>query len=95
MSQDATDNNITRRSSASRFRIRNRLVSLDPPNSLSLEYNHGVALARPERINASFLEDSSPAAKQARMCSCIQEALDLCDITMALLDEDEDDDIAK
>jgi hypothetical protein len=89
MSQ-ATDNNITSRSSASRFRIRNRLVSPDPPSLLSLEYN-GVAQAQPKRINALFLEDSSPAAKRARVCSYLQEALDLCDIALTLLDEDEDD----
>jgi hypothetical protein len=87
MSQ-ATDNYMTRRSSASRFPIRNRLVSPDPPSLLSLEYNT-VALARPKRINASFVEDSSPAAKRARMCSYLQEALDLCDTTLAFLDEDD------
>jgi hypothetical protein len=89
----ATDNNITCTSFVSRFRIRNRLVSPDPPSLLSLEYN-AVAQARPKPINASFLEDSSPAAKRARMCSYLQEALDLCNTTLALLD-DEDDAIEK
>jgi hypothetical protein len=88
MSQ-AADNNIACRSSASSFRIRNRMVSPDPPSLLSLEYN-AVAQARPTRINASFLEDSSPAAKRARMCSYLQEALDLCDTTLALLDNEDD-----
>ena len=88
MSQ-STDNNIMCRSSASTFRIRNRLVSPDPPSLLSLEYN-AVAQAQPKRINALFLEDSLPAAKRARMYSYLQEALDLCDITLALLDEDDD-----
>jgi hypothetical protein len=81
----ATDNTMTCRSSASRSRIRNRLASQDPPSLLSLEYN-AAALARPKRTNASFLDDSSPAAKRARMLSYLQEALDLCDTTLALLD---------
>jgi hypothetical protein len=92
MSQEATDNSIMCRSSASRFRLINRLVSpdsQDSPSSLSLEYN-GIALARPKRTNASFVEDFSPAAKQARMCSYLQEALDLYDIALTLLDEDDD-----
>ena len=91
MSQ-ATDNNITcSRSSASTFRIRNRLFSPDPPSLLSLQYNAvAQAQAQPKRINALFLEDSSPAAKRARMCSYLQEALDLCNITLAFLDEDDD-----
>jgi hypothetical protein len=87
MSQ-ATDNNLTCRSSAITFRIRNRLLSPDPPSLLSLEFN-AVSLARPKRINASLVEDYSPAAKRARMLSYLQEALDLCDTTLAYLDEDD------
>jgi hypothetical protein len=71
------------------FRIRNRLVSPNAPSLLSSE-NNALAQALPTRINASFLEDPSPAAKRARMCSYLQEALDLCDTTLALLEEDDD-----
>jgi hypothetical protein len=57
--------------------------------------NSVVALARlppAERNSSSFLEDSSPATKRARVCSYLQEAMDLCDISLALLNDDDDDD---
>jgi hypothetical protein len=91
MSPATTSKNNTS-SSADGFRHRSRLVS-DLPRVSSSECSV-VALARllPERSSASFLEDSSPVAKRARVCFYLQEALDLCDMSLALLNDDDDDD---
>jgi hypothetical protein len=54
-----------------------------------LEYAVDV-MALPKRVSASsFLEDPPPAAKRARICSYLQEALDLCNTTLELLEEDD------
>jgi hypothetical protein len=96
MSPATTSKSITScRSFADGFRLGNRLVSDSP--SISSPENSVVALALllpDKRSSASFPEDSA-ARKRARICSYLQEALDLCDTSLALLDDDDDNDASE
>lgn len=86
----AKDNSITCRSSASGLRLGNQLVSPDPSSLPSLLNNIGALALPHKRVSASFQEDSSPAVKRARLCSYLQEALDLGDTTLLIINEDYD-----